>query len=76
MEKLKLNNPDYYKDYYQKNKEKLNNYHDNWVKENKASYRIYQKKYQREYYIKKKLKEQNDKVKAFKETLNSQVNFG
>jgi len=71
MKEWKLKNPNYFKEYYQKNKEHLDNYHLNWIKENKISYRNYQKKYQHEYYIKKKLKEQNEKIEAFKMSLNN-----
>jgi len=67
----KLKNPNYYKEYYQRNKQYLDNYHYEWVKENKTSHRNFQKKYQHEYYIKKKLKEQNDKIEAFKLSLNN-----
>lgn len=68
MEKFKLNNPDYFKLYYKTNREKLNTYHNEWVKTNKQ----YVRKYQKKYYIEKRLKEQNEKIKAFKETLKSE----
>jgi len=65
LKQWRLQHPDYYKEYYIKNKEKLNNYHDEWVKNNKET----NKKYHKKYYIEKKLKDMNKKVEAFKASL-------
>ena len=73
LKEWKLNNPTYFREYGMNNREKLTDYHAKWVEKNKTSYRNYQKKY----YIKKKLKEQNEKIEAFKKSLEkTEVNFG
>jgi hypothetical protein len=46
MEVLKSN---YYKVYREKNREKLDIYHANWIQENKEDYKKYQREYQRKY---------------------------
>lgn len=77
MEKFKLNHPDYFKVYYENNKEKLKNYHAEWVKENKENVKKYQREYQKKYIKKyrkeKRFKEQNDKIEAFKATLSQDI---
>ena len=65
----KLRNPNYYKEYYIKHTDKLDSYHYEWVKNNIESVKKYQKEYRKKYYIEKKLKQQNDKIEAFKATL-------
>jgi hypothetical protein len=67
----KNQNPNYFKDYWIKNREKLNNYHDKWVEANKEQVKKYQREYHKKYYIEKRLKEQNKKIEAFKLSLKS-----
>jgi len=53
-----LNNPDYYKEYYINNKERLDKYHHDWVKDNYEKNKIYQSLYRKEYYKKHKVSKQ------------------
>jgi hypothetical protein len=69
LKEWRLKNPTYFKEYYIKNKEKLDNYHKEWIKQNSETDKKYHKEYNKKYYIEKKLKEQNKKIEAFKETL-------
>jgi hypothetical protein len=69
LKEWKSKNPDYSKEYYIKNKEKLNKYHEEWIKNNNEANRKYQKEYHKKYYKEKKLKDMNKKVEAFKATL-------
>jgi len=63
------NHPNYYKDYYINKKVKLDAYHKQYVNDNKDKIKKYQRMYHKKYYIKKKLKEQEQKVEAFKLSL-------
>jgi len=59
----------YFKEYRIKNREKLDNYKREWVKNNLLAV----KKYHRTYYKKQKiekLKKQNEKIEAFKKNIN------
>jgi hypothetical protein len=65
----KLKNPNYFKEYRLKNKERLDNYHEDWVKNNYEKVKKYNKEYLRKYNKEKKLKELNKKIEVFKATL-------
>jgi hypothetical protein len=69
--KWRLNNVEYFKEYYIKNREKLDNYHNDWIEKNKEQVKKYQKQYHKKYYIEKRLKEQNKKIEAFKKKLEN-----
>lgn len=73
--KWKLENPNYFKEYYEKNKEKLNLQHKAWVEKNKIEYKKYQRKYHKEYYRTQKIKKMEEKAKAFKATLENNILF-
>lgn len=68
----KINNPDYFKNYYIKNKEKLDAYHKQYKQQNAEAIKKYHKTYNKTYF--QKIKENNlkKKVTAFKNTLISQ----
>ena len=54
MEAFLERNPDYFKLYYKKNRDKLNQYHDKWTQNNKKHLQKYQKIYHKKYYQKNK----------------------
>ena len=56
---------EYYKKYYQQNKEEIKEYFKKWVAENREKVRQYQREYHRKYYLKKKknqCQKKNDKI--------------
>jgi len=84
MDDFKLN---YFQQYREKNREKLDIYHAKWVEDNKEHYRKYQREYQKKFqteykkkymtqYMKKnrldkRLKEQQEKIEALKLSLTN-----
>lgn len=53
-DKWKIKNPEYFKNYYLINKERINKKHYEWVKKNKEYVKEYQKEYHKKCYQSKK----------------------
>ena len=68
----KVNNPDYFKNYYIKNKEKLDAYHKQYNQQNAEAIKKYHKAYNKVYF--QNIKENNlkKKIEALKTSLISQ----
>ena len=62
-------NPDYYKNYYINNREKLLEYYKNYRELNKEKIKQYNKKYMKQYLINKKQKELELKIAKLKSSL-------
>ena len=81
MKNWLLKNPNYYKQYYQKNKEKIDKYNTEWAKKNAEKVKIYQREYQKEYNkthkikksdrIQKDLEKLKKKAEEFKMSINN-----
>ena len=69
MKKWKLKNPNYFSEYYEKNKEKLNLQHYKWVKDNELNYKKYQRQYHKQYYKRNKQNKMNEKAEALKASM-------
>jgi hypothetical protein len=65
----KEKNPNYFKEYRLKNKERLDAYHEEWVKNNYEKVKKYNREYLRKYNKEKKLKGEKEKIEAFKASL-------
>jgi len=58
---IKERSKEYFKEYYQNNKEKCIKKSKKWIDEHPEKYKIIKKKYNKEYILKKKLKEEQKK---------------
>jgi hypothetical protein len=71
QQKWIMKNPNYNREYYLKNREKIDNYQKQYKEENKERLKIYSRKYFKEYRLKKKEKKLQERIEKFKASLES-----
>ena len=73
MKNWKLKHPEYFKEYRNKNREKLDEQHNQWVKDNALNYKKYQRQYHKQYYKINKQNKMNEKAEALKAFLKASM---
>jgi len=72
LKEWKQKNPNYFKEYYIKNKTTLRAYHNEYVNNHKEKIKEYQRQYQKEYYKMNKLSKSKSKQKCIEKQLKLQ----